>query len=221
MTVLAAQPEPTQPYVRIDELEVFNAEKLGDDSFFFSGDSITGIAYSRFSGYLPSFADDLASCAPHHYPLMIDGGFGGQDSPAAVENIASWQSMLPDIHYWLLGWGSNDALDQVSPAMFRANLQGVVQSILANGDVPVLAQIPYSTYHNLPWLDGEIQQLNHVIGEVTAAYHLIPGPDFYSLLQTHPQYLSSDGLHPSPAGAVAMNALWLETLRSQLGVVCD
>jgi lysophospholipase L1-like esterase len=218
MTVLAAQPQPSQPYVRIDEIEVFNAGTLGDSSFFFSGDSITAIAYTRFSGYLPSFADDLASCAPHQYPLMIDGGFGGQDSSGAVQGIASWLALLPDMHYWLLAWGSNDALDQVSPAVFRANLQTVVTAVLEQGDVPVLAQIPYSTYRNLPWLDGEIRQLNQVIDEVTAANHLAGGPDFYSLFRTHPQYLSSDGLHPSEAGAIAMNSLWLETLSSQLGL---
>ena len=218
MTVLAAQPQPSQPYVRIDELEVFDAQELGDESYFFSGDSITATAYNRFAGNLPSFADDLRSCAPHNYPLTIDGGFGGQDSSDAVQGIASWLALLPDMHYWLLGWGSNDALDQVSPAVFRANLQAVVTAILEHGDVPVLAQIPYSTYLNLPWLDGEIRQLNQVIDEVTTANHLIRGPDFYTLFQTHPQYLSSDGLHPSGAGAIAMNSLWLESLGSQLGL---
>ncbi|PWT76909.1 MAG: hypothetical protein C5B60_03515, partial [Chloroflexi bacterium] len=158
MTVLAAQPQPSQPYIRIDELEVFDAQSLGTDTFFFSGDSITALAYYRDSGTLPSFADNLTSCAPHFYPLTIDGGFGGWSSSGAEADIASWLAMLPDMHYWLLGWGSNDALQQVSTAVFRANLQAVVTQILQHGDIPVLAHIPYSTYHNLPWLTGEIQQ---------------------------------------------------------------
>jgi lysophospholipase L1-like esterase len=216
MTVLAAQPHPTQPYVRIDELEVFDTQLLGEDSFFFSGDSITAIAYNRFAGDLPSFADDVQSCSPQHYPLTLDGGFGGQNSTGAVQGIAEWLGMLPDMHYWLLEWGSNDALDNVSPATFHTNLQTVVTAILDKGAVPILAHIPYSTYHNLPGFDSEIQQLNQVIDEVTEANHLISGPDFYTLFKTHPQYLSGDGLHPSGPGAVAMNSLWFSTLRSHV-----
>jgi lysophospholipase L1-like esterase len=220
MTVLAAQPNPSQPYIRIDELEVFDAQLLGTDTFFFSGDSITALAYYRDSGTLPSFADNLASCAPHFYPLTVDGGFGGWSSSGAEAGIASWLAMLPDMHYWLLGWGSNDALAQVSPEVFRANLQAVVTQILQHGDIPVLAHIPYSTYHNLAWLSDEIQQLNQVIDEITAANHLTPGPDFYTLFQAHPQYLGPDGLHPSSSGAIAMNAGWFNTLRSQLKIAC-
>jgi lysophospholipase L1-like esterase len=220
MTVLAAQPHPSQPYIRIDELEVFDAQLLGTDTFFFSGDSITALAYYRDAGTLPSLADNVASCAPHLYPLTIDGGFGGYTSFGAIAGIAGWLAMLPDMHYWLLGWGSNDALEQVSPSVFRANLQTVVTQILQHGDIPVLAHIPYSTYHNLPWLSGEIQQLNQVIDEITAANHLIPGPDFYTLFQAHPQYLGPDGLHPSSSGAIAMNAEWFKALRSQLKIAC-
>jgi lysophospholipase L1-like esterase len=218
MTVLAAQPQPTQPYVRIDELEIFDAKSLGTDTFFFSGDSITGMAYNRYAENTPSFADDMVSCAPKHYPLMIDGGFGGQTSAGAVEQIDSWQALLPDMHYWLLGWGSNDALNDISPEVFRANLQTLVTAILQRGGVPILAHIPYTTYHNLPGLDAEVQRLNQVIDDVTTTNSLIPGPDLYALVRAHRDYLGPDGLHPSSAGSVAINALWFQTLRSNLGL---
>ncbi|MGO8948460.1 MAG: GDSL-type esterase/lipase family protein [Ktedonobacterales bacterium] len=225
MTVLAAESQASQPYVRIDELQVFDADALGNNSFFFSGDSITAIAYGRSADELPSFADDLATCDGHQYPLMIDGGLGGWDSSGAAENIEAWLSLSPNMHYWLLGWGSNDALDDVSPEAFRANLETVIQAILEHGDVPVLADIPYSTYQNRPGLASEIQQLNQVIDEVTTENHLIPGPDFYTLFKAHPAYLSADGLHPNDAGSIAMNALWFQDLRSHLGLplgnTCD
>ena len=218
MTVLAAQPQPSQPYVRIDELEIFDTRNLGTDTFFFSGDSITGMSYNRFADNTPSFAEDMLRCAPKHYPLMIDGGFGGQTSDGAVAGIAQWQSLLPDMRYWLLGWGSNDALNNVAPEVFRTNLQTLVTKILKAGGIPILAHIPYTTYHNLPGLDAEVQRLNKVIDEVTAANDLIPGPDFYSLMRAHPSYLGPDGLHPSNAGSIAMNALWFQTLRAHLGL---
>jgi lysophospholipase L1-like esterase len=217
MTVLAAQPQASQPYVRIDELEVFDAQKLGTNTFLFSGDSITAIAYGRLANALPSFADDMRSCSSQQYPLMIDGGVGGENSSGAAQSIHTWLAIAPDMHYWLLEWGSNDALEGVSPQVFKDNLQKVVTAILAKGDVPVLAHIPYSTYQNRQGLALEIQRLNQVIDEITSANHLIAGPDFYTLLKDHPEYLSSDGLHPNQAGSVAMNALWLTTLSPYLG----
>jgi lysophospholipase L1-like esterase len=218
MTVLAAQPQASQPYVRIDEIQVFDAGNLGANTFFFSGDSITAMSFGRFAGTLPSFANTMNLCAPGRYPLMIDGGFGGQTSEGAVDGIASWQALLPDMRYWLLGWGSNDALNGESPEAFRANLQYVVTAILQRGDVPILAHIPYTTYHGMDGLDAEVRRLNNVIDEVTAANHLIPGPDLYTLVRSHPKYLGPDGLHPSDAGMVAINTAWFKALRSHLGL---
>jgi lysophospholipase L1-like esterase len=218
MTVLAGQPQASQPYIRIDELEVFDAQKLAADSFFFSGDSITAMSYDRAADNSPSFADKLASCAPFRYPLMIDGGFGGQTSEGAIQQIASWQTLLPDMHYWLLGWGTNDALNGLPPAAFQANLQTLVTAILARGGVPIFAHIPYSTAKGRPGLDAEIQSLNQVIDAVTAANTLIVGPDFYGLFKAHPEYLLPDGIHPTGPGAIAMNDLWFKALKSPLGL---
>lgn len=220
MTVLAGQPQASQPFMRIDEIQVFDTQNLGSHTFYFSGDSITGMSYNRFADNLPSFADDMAKCAPGHYPLMIDGGFGGQTLDAAVQGMATWQELAPDVHYWLLGWGTNDALNLKSPEVFKTQLQTVVTAIVQHGGVPIVAHIPYAAYHGgPPNLDNDIQALNRVIDEVTAANHLIPGPDLYGLIKAHPQqYLGPDGLHPSGAGAVAINAEWFKALRAELGL---
>lgn len=218
MTALAGQPNPTQPYVRVDELEVFDAQSLGTNTFFFSGDSITAMSFSRYASDSPAFADLVARCAPQRYPLMIDGGMGGQTSDGAVQQLASWQNMLPDMHYWLLGWGTNDALNDISPDAFRTKVQTLVTAILQRGDVPILAHIPYAAYHGNTSLDAEIQQLNKVIDEVTASNGLIPGPDLYGLVRAHPEYLGPDQLHPNGAGSVAINALWFQVLRPHLGL---
>jgi lysophospholipase L1-like esterase len=224
MMALTMQPQASQPYMRIDEFQVFDAQQLGDNTLFFSGDSITGTAFNRSQDNRPSIADDMAHCAPQKYPLMINGGFGGQTSAGAVQELASWQALLPDMHYWLLGWGTNDALSGLSPEVFRTNLQSIATAILQKGDVPVFAHIPYTTYHNLPGLDAEVQSLNRVIDEVTAANNLISGPDLYALIHSHPEYLDTDGLHPTAAGSVAINALWFQTLKSHLnlgGAACS
>jgi acyl-CoA thioesterase I len=120
----------------------------------------------------------------------------------------------PDIHYWLLGWGTDDAFEQVSADHFRANLQILVNKIKETGHVPVLALIPYTAVRNL---DQEIQSLNAVINQVKIANGLISGPDFYQLFLTHQTlYHLSDGIDPSPEGAKAMNLAWFQALQHEL-----
>ncbi|HEU5349380.1 MAG TPA: GDSL-type esterase/lipase family protein [Ktedonobacterales bacterium] len=219
MIALKGQPEASQPYMRIDEIEVFDTHNLGANTFFFSGDSITAISYNRYAENLPSFADNMQRCAPQQYPLMINGGFGGQSLDGVVGEFTTWQTMFPDMRYWLLGWGTNDALNNESPEVFQQRLQTAVTVILQNGHVPILAHIPYATYRGGPSdLDAEIQRLNAAIDAVTAANHLIPGPDLYALVSAHHEYLGPDGIHPNGAGAVAINKLWFQTLRSHLGL---
>src|SRR6185437_7966572 len=114
-----------------------------------------------------------------------------------------------------LGWGTNDALEQVSPQIFQANLQVLVDKIEKAGHIPLIAHIPYM--NKGASVDQEIQALNAVIDQVTVANGLIAGPDFYQLFKTKAEvYLLSDGIHPTPAGAIAMNQAWFDTLRASL-----
>jgi len=56
--------------------------------------------------------------------------------------------------------------------------------------------------------------LNAVIDQVKTANGLINGPDFYQLFLTHrTTYLLTDGIHPGPGGAKAMNLAWFQVLR--------
>lgn len=215
MTVTAGEPHASQPEIRIDELQAFDASALGQQTYVFSGDSITAMGYNRFAGNLPAFADLVHTCFPTHDALTLDEGFGGWTSDGAAQNIGAWLTLNPDMHEWLVEWGTNDALNNVAPATFRANVQAVVTAIMQVGGVPILAHIPYSA-QTLPGLDSEIQSLNAVIDDVANTNGLTKGPDLYTLFKDHPSYLGPDGLHPSAAGAAAMNAAWYQVLRPQL-----
>ncbi|HEV7129367.1 MAG TPA: GDSL-type esterase/lipase family protein [Ktedonobacterales bacterium] len=216
LTIAAGQPHATQPYIRIDEIEVYDAAALAQASYIFSGDSITAMAYDRATGHLPAFADLVQTCLPGHSALTLDAGLSGWDSTGAAQQMPTWLALSPDVQYWLLGWGSNDALNDVAPATFRANLQLMVGAIIQAHRIPILARIPFSTFAGHPGLDAEIQSLNAVIDEVTRANQLLPGPDLYALFRDHPAYLLGDGLHPSDAGASAMNAAWFKVLAPTL-----
>jgi lysophospholipase L1-like esterase len=79
--------------------------------------------------------------------------------------------------------------------------------------VPILVHIPYIRGRGAS-VDQEIQALNTVIDHLTASNGLIVGPDFYHLFLEHAStYLLSDGIHPTPAGSIAMNLALFQALR--------
>jgi lysophospholipase L1-like esterase len=211
MTITKGQTQASQPYVFIDQIDLYDVSTSLNDTFFFSGDSITAIAFDRFDANQPSFAEIVHASYPQRFPTMLDGGLGGWNSDGAVQDIDLWLTLNPDIHYWLLGWGTNDAFDNVSPNHFRANLQTLVDKIKLAGHVPILAHIPYIAGKNL---EQEVQSLNAVIDQIMAANGLIRGPDFYQLFLTHKTtYFLPDGIHPNAEGAKAMNLAWFQVLR--------
>jgi lysophospholipase L1-like esterase len=221
MMVTQVQPQASQKDLAIDEIDVYDVSNSANlnDTFYFLGASITTIAFNRFNENQPSFAEDVHAASPQHFPAMLDGGIGGWLSSDAAQNIDTLLSLNPDMHYWLIELGTNDALDQVSPAAYMASLQVVIDKIKTAGHVPIIAHI---TYANLPGdrgisLNQKIQALNAIIDQLTAKNKLIPGPDLYQLLRAHAAaYLDADGIHPSPAGAIAINLALFEALRPYL-----
>ncbi|HET9918990.1 MAG TPA: GDSL-type esterase/lipase family protein [Ktedonobacteraceae bacterium] len=218
LTVTRGQPQASQPYLTIDQIDVYDVSAAAslEDTYVFSGDSITVMAYNRFDANLPAYTDLVHTAFPKHFPPMLDIGLGGWNSEGAAQDIGLWLSLNPDMHYWLLGWGTNDALEQVPPAQFKANMQTVITSIKQAGHIPVLAHIPYIKGRGAS-MEQEIQALNAAIDQLTTSNGLMAGPDFYSLFQSHAStYLLSDGIHPTPAGAIAMNQAWFQALRTSV-----
>jgi lysophospholipase L1-like esterase len=217
MTMTKEQPQATQPYIFIDEIDLYDVSTSLNDTFFFSGDSTTPEAYNRSNEHQPSFAEDVHAAFPQRFPAMLDGGLEGWTSDRAVQDIDLWLSLNPDIHYWLLQWGTNDAFAGVAPEHFRTNLQTLIDKIKKAGHVPILARLPYTNKPGNSIVDQEIQSLNAVIDQVAKTNQLIPGPDLYQLFRTHTStYLNSDGINPTSAGAIAMNLAWFHALRPYL-----
>lgn len=221
MTVTKVQVGVSSQDFGIDEIDLYDVSTSSNlnDTFFFSGASITTIAFNRFDEHQPSFDEDVHRAYPQLFPVMIDGGMGGWSSSDALTGIDLWLTLNPDMHYWLLGWGTNDAMDHASPEQYRANLQILIDKIKQAGHVPILGRLTYAHVagKNEGPLDQEIQSLNAVIDQLTVENGLIRGPDFYQLFREHWQtYLDTDGIHPSPAGAIAMNEAWFEALRPYL-----
>ncbi|MBO0777492.1 MAG: hypothetical protein J2P37_01580 [Ktedonobacteraceae bacterium] len=219
MTVTKGQPKAAQSFMTIDEIDLFDVSTSLDDTFVFSGDSITGTAFNRFNENQPSFAENVHAAYPQRFPAILDAGMGGMTVEGAVQSIDVWLALNPDIHYWALGWGTNDAFANLQPDRFKAYMQQLIDKIRQKGHVPIISHIPFA---NQPGdrgrqIDQSIRAYNVAIDQITQSNHLISGPDLYTLVRSHATtYLLQDGIHPSPTGAVAINKAWFEALQPVL-----
>jgi lysophospholipase L1-like esterase len=195
--------------VAIDEIDIHDVSNGIADTWFFMGDSITAGGFTRKASQQPSFAANINQMHPSYFPAMINGGIGGETSGSAVGHIDTWLQLNPDMKYWALAYGTNDAAgNNGNPAAFKANMQILIDRIKAAGRVPILAKIPYAIDGN----HNTIPLFNQAIDELNTANGLMSGPDLYAWFQAHPEQLSSDGLHPNDAGSASINRLWAEAM---------
>jgi acyl-CoA thioesterase-1 len=222
MIITAAAPKDNSG-VQIAEIDVHDLSATGnglpDDTWFFMGDSITAFAYDRAQAEQPSFAALIATAAPSFFPAMINGGIGGEKSSDGLARLQAALALNPDYHFFALGYGTNDAANgQVSTTTFGNNLTMMIQALQAAGRVPILAHIPYA----IDGMHNTIPAYNAVIDTLTQTYHLPTGPDFYCWFMAHPDQImptasdgvTTDGIHPTPVGRVAMNKLWSDAVQA-------
>jgi lysophospholipase L1-like esterase len=216
MTVTGVQPGNSEHEFLIDEIDLFDASSTAtlNDTFFCLGTSITALTFNRFNENQPALPELVHTAYPGAFPALVNGGIGGQTSAGMLQQLDTFLALNPDMHYWLIEVGTNDAFGQVDPATYHQTLQELVSRIKQAGHVPVLALAPAT---NRPGdgatLNAEIERLNSVVLEITASAGLMKGPDLYSLFASHPGYLDRDGIHPNAAGIVAINRAWFEALR--------
>ena len=211
--VVTAAPAVSPNGVQLDEIDIHDASLGSEDTWFFMGDSITAFWADRSDippAHQPSFAEGIHAAHVAYFPLMIDGGIGGEQSADGVTHLDPWLLLNPDCHFFGIGYGSNDSAGNSSnTTSFRSNMQMLITRLKAAGREPVLARIPYAT-------DGQhsgIPAFNTVIDDLVRTNGLHPGPDFYAWFMAHPGELR-DGLHPNDTGIVSMNRLWTQAMTS-------
>jgi lysophospholipase L1-like esterase len=206
--VVTRTPDTSPNGVQITEIDVHDVTVGASDSWFFAGDSITALAFNRAPSHQPSFAAWVHERRPGYFPVMIDGGTGGYRSDEGAAHIGDWLARNPELHFWAIGYGTNDAAgNSTDTTRFRANMLTIIDSVRGAGRVPILATIPFAT-------DGEhrnIPAFNRVIAELRTASSLPAGPDLYAWFAAHPEELA-DGVHPNDRGVVSMNRLWGEAV---------
>jgi|HubBroStandDraft_1064217.scaffolds.fasta_scaffold11996_3 acyl-CoA thioesterase-1 len=206
--VVTRTPAESPNGVQISEIDVHDVTAGARDSWFFLGDSITAFAFERAPAHQPSFAAWVHERHAEYFPAMINGGTGGDKSDEGAAHIGDWLARNPDLHFWAIAYGTNDAAGNTSETTrFRANMQAIVDKIRESGRVPILATIPFASDGQ----HGSIPKFNRVLEEIRTADSLPGGPDLYAWFVAHPDELR-DGVHPNDRGIVSINRLWGEAV---------
>ena len=204
------------------------------DEYVGMGDSITRGSHDDISsdgtGYEP-ILEGLLTDAKGYTHTVFNEGVSGDTSADGLALLPTLLANHPDSRFYLILYGTNDALDTVpTPSgldlqpgdsgyagSFKDNMQQIISMINDNGKVPYLAKIPYTTYTAS---DPYIQEYNQVIDELVASNNIgvIP-PDLYCFFENN-QDLLADGIHPDGVGYQDVAQFWLDTLTDQYSGGC-
>jgi acyl-CoA thioesterase I len=221
--VITAAPWNSINGAQLDEIEVYDISaahgrgRIAEDTWFFMGDSITALWADRGTAsgtndpasHQPGFAARINSDNTNYFPATINGGIGGETSAGALARLAQNLADNPDYYYWTLNYGANDSAgNTTNTATFRANMQAMINMLLANGRMPVIPHISYASDggHNY------VTNFNAVIDDLVLSNRILAGPDCYTFFKANPSQLS-DGLHPNDAGMRSYNLLWSQAMR--------
>ncbi len=185
----------------LDEVDVHDLSRGGNDVWVFFGDSITSAVFDRAPSRQPDFAEAIARRHPGYRPAVVSAGYGSLHHADAVRRIDDVLALNPDARVVALAFGSNDW----DPVAFRRDLLAVVGKVRAAGRIPIVARIPFRADAR----EDFAARLDAVVDEVTARERLVPGPDLYGWFRAHPERLT-DGLHPDDAGAIEVIRRWAE-----------
>ncbi|HEX8908007.1 MAG TPA: GDSL-type esterase/lipase family protein [Anaeromyxobacteraceae bacterium] len=200
--VVTRLPRKMNPWgLFLDEIDVHDLSRGGDDTWVFFGDSITSSVFDRAPAHQPSFAEAIAARHPGYFPAVVSAGKSCLHHGDAVRLVDEVLALNPDARVFALGFGSNDS----DPAAFRADLVEVIRRVRAAGRIAIVPRIPFRPGSPV----DDPARLDAVVDEVTSTLGLPPGPDLYAWFAAHPDQLR-DGLHPDDRGAVEMSRLWAE-----------
>ena len=203
MVVTGLSPDVFEWGLYLDEIDVHDLSRGGDDVWVFLGDSITSQVFDRAPAHQPSFPEAVARRHPGYFPAVIGAGFGSLHHPDAARRIDEVLALNPDAKVIALAFGSNDW----DPVAFRKDLLEVIGKIRAAGRIPVVARIPFRADSPV----DHAARLNVVVDDVTKRLGLLPGPDLYGWFQANRGHLP-DGLHPDDVGSHEMIRRWAEAV---------
>lgn len=169
------------------------------------GDSLTqGYGLPEAEGFVPQLQAWLrANGAPD--AIVINAGVSGDTTAGGLARV-DW-TLTEDVEGVIVALGGNDLLRGIDPATSRANLDGILNAVVAR-DLPVLlAGLPAPANYG-----AEYQQaFDAMFPELAAEHGAILYPSFLSGLGGRDlasvrALLQGDGIHPNAEGVRAIVA---------------
>jgi GH18 family chitinase/lysophospholipase L1-like esterase/chitodextrinase len=197
-----------------------------NDTYLLFGDSITANCWGAATNTGPTeqLGTQIHAAHPASFPVSTVGGQSGwltstalDTSTYGIPNIQKFLQDMPAVKYVGISLGTNDANGNVSAADYCANMQSIVQYIIAAGKTPIIPTIVASPSAAV---QSNAPAMNACLATLEQNYpSIIVGPDLWTLFKGHS---TSDGwfldsLHPSlGTGCTALQNAWAKALVSKV-----
>ncbi|MEL6197570.1 MAG: arylesterase [Pseudomonadota bacterium] len=161
------------------------------------GDSLTaGYGLEQGTGFVPQLDAWLA--AQGATATVIDAGVSG-DTTAGGRARLDW-ALADGADAVIIALGANDLLRGIAPETSRDNLEAMLQALDARG-LPVLLAGLRATNNFGPDYKAAFDAMYPDLAE---AYGAILHESFLAGLETRPELIQDDGLHPNADGVAVM-----------------
>jgi acyl-CoA thioesterase I len=190
--------------IAINEVDIHDVSAGTSDTWVFLGDSVTALSLNR---RVPdkSYPGLIHRSKSAYFPAMIGAGMGGTSSNDGVKNIDNWIALNPDMKFWAIAYGTNDAAGDRNGAgasKYESNLRTIITKLRAAGRTAILPTPPFNVDNQVA-----LEKYATVIEKLRAEFSLPVGPDLFGYFQAHPTELV-DKVHPGDSGQLAINKLW-------------
>jgi hypothetical protein len=181
------------------DFDVYSTPSGATDSWLFMGDSITFFGLTYYSSDLPALVQKQK---PERFPAVIVGAIPGTSAQSAVSVLDDTMRGFPG-QFVVLAYGTNDMADE-----FPANMEILVQKVIASGRVPV---VPH-----MPWADQRIDRGPVINAAIDALYKKYPqvlrGPDLWTVFKDRNDLIPPGDLHPNDAGKEVQRQEWAKMM---------
>ena len=165
------------------------------------GDSLTaGYGLPAEQGFVPVLNDWLDGQGVD--AVVTNAGVSGDTTAGGLARV-DW-TLTPEVDAVIVALGGNDLLRGIDPAVSRANLQGILEKLRVERDLPVLligleAGTNYGTDYKRAF-DGMYVELAETYGADLVPSFLAPLTAEVDLATALGRYMQGDRIHPNAAG---------------------
>lgn len=134
--------------------------------------------------------------SPEYKVRMVNAGVSGDTSAGGLARY-DWSVASADPDLVIIALGANDYLTGVDPVRTRANLAAIIERAQGDGAEILLASVsPRSTRIN----DPRAAEFGEIYPALADTYGVAHFEGLIDAVQVRPEYLQSDGLHPTAEG---------------------